>query len=57
MNFLWFLRMVKWARNPPSMKQVKVVGAVLAIVLVIVGLDMLGLWPDWAHVAGKPKIH
>lgn len=57
MNFLWFLRMVKWARNPPSMKQVKVFGAVLAIVLVIVGLDMLGLWPDCAHVAGKPKIH
>lgn len=57
MNFLWFLRMVKWARNPPSMKQVKFMGAILAIVLVIVGLDMLGLWPDWAHVAGKPKIH
>lgn len=57
MNYLWFLRMVQWVRHPPSMKRVKFVGTILAIVLVIVALDWLGLWPEWAHVAGRPRIH
>jgi len=58
-NPLWFMRMAKWARRPPSMTQVKIVGAVLAIAVAIVLADKLGFWPDWARLdrAARPRLH
>ena len=44
----WFLRMSRWARNPPSEKRVLMVLAIIAICLAIYGIERLGLWPDWA---------
>ena len=44
----WFLRMSRWARNPPSEKRVRLVLAIIGVCLVIVGLEWLGLWPEWA---------
>lgn len=55
MNYNWLLRMAKWARNPPSMKQVKFMAAIVAIVLAIVIIDMLGLWPEWATLDKRPR--
>lgn len=43
-----FLRMARWARNPPSEKQVILVFAIVAVCLVVAGVEWLGLWPDWA---------
>lgn len=37
--------MSQWARNPPSAKRVKLVAAVIGAVLLIVGLEYVGLWP------------
>ena len=45
----WLLRMAKWARHPPSMRQVRIGAVVLALVLAVWGLDLAGLWPDWAR--------
>lgn len=45
-----FLRMAKWARNPPSEKRVLLVFGVVAICLVIGGLDYFGVFPDWMAV-------
>ncbi len=49
MNMGWLLRMAKWARHPPSMRQVRIGAVVLALVLAVWGLDLAGLWPDWAR--------
>lgn len=47
MNLRPFLRMAKWARNPPSEKRVKLVLLVLAISLLLFGYERLFGWPDW----------
>ena len=46
--------MARWARNPPSAGRVKLVLAVIAIALAIVGIEKLGLWPDWAEAERNP---
>ena len=49
-NLIWLLRASKWARNPPSAKMVKLVFAIILIGLVILGLEWLDLWPEWAQM-------
>jgi hypothetical protein len=44
---LWLLRMRKWAQNPPSWRQVKLVAAVIALCLALVGIEVFVGWPDW----------
>ena len=48
----WFLRMVRWARNPPSADKVKLVFGIIAICLVVAGFEYFGFWPDWARTSG-----
>ena len=47
MNPIWFLRMKKWARNPPSAARVKLVLGVIVACLLIFGYEWLFGWPDW----------
>jgi hypothetical protein len=48
MNYLhWLLRAKRWVQNPPSEGRVKLVFAVVAICLLIAGIEYFGLWPDW----------
>lgn len=49
-NLTWLLRAARWVRHPPGTRRVVMVLAILAAGLVLVGLDHLGLWPDWARV-------
>ncbi|EDQ04520.1 hypothetical protein DSM14862_01386 [Sulfitobacter indolifex] len=51
----WLLRMSNWARNPPSMKRVIVVFAIIAAALAIGLIDWLGYWPDWATAERIPR--
>jgi hypothetical protein len=44
----WLLRMSRWSRNPPSEKKIKFVLAIIVVALVIVGIEAMGWWPDWA---------
>ena len=54
MNLQWLLRMARWARNPPSMRRVMLVAAVIGVCLILVGTEKLGLWPEWLAVnSGK----
>ncbi len=55
MSLTWLLRMAKWARHPPSMRQVQIGAVVLALALAIWGLDHFGFWPDWARVEKAPR--
>lgn len=48
MNPRHFLRMSRWARKPPSDRRVKLVFGIIALCLMIWGIEALGLWPDWA---------
>lgn len=49
------LRASMLARNPPSEKRVKFVFGVMAIALVIGGIEWMGWWPDWATSQRIPR--
>ncbi|MES2541118.1 MAG: hypothetical protein V4720_02525 [Pseudomonadota bacterium] len=51
MNTLnWLLRAKRWAQNPPSEGRVKLVFGVVALCLVLVGIEYFVGWPDWMTV-------
>ncbi|MGL4236046.1 hypothetical protein [Tabrizicola sp.] len=51
MNYLhWLVRAKRWVQNPPSEGRVKLVFGVIAICLVIVGIEYFFGWPDWLTV-------
>ncbi len=52
MNFGWLLRMSRWARHPPSKRQVQIMLAILAVFLVLFGIERIWGWPDWLTPAG-----
>ena len=51
----WLLRMSLWARNPPSLKRVILVFAIIAAALAIGLVEWLGYWPDWATAERVPR--
>lgn len=55
-NLGWLIRASRWARNPPSAKMVMLVLAIIAFGLALVGLEYVGLWPEWATVERQPRI-
>ena len=55
MNIRWFLRMSKWARNPPSEGRVKLVLGVIAIALLLFGFERLFGWPAWLTLDQTPR--
>ena len=51
MNHLhWLMRAKRWVQNPPSAGRVKLVFGVVAICLVIVGIEYFIGLPDWMTV-------
>lgn len=52
MNLIWFLRMARWARNPPSWRRVLLVAGVVAACLALFAVERLGFWPDWLTTQG-----
>jgi hypothetical protein len=44
---LWLVRAKRWAQNPPSEGRVKLVLGVIAICLLIVGVEWMFGWPEW----------
>ncbi|MGB3314625.1 MAG: hypothetical protein WBB85_09440 [Albidovulum sp.] len=59
MNLRHFLRMAQWARNPPSAKRVALVFGVVALCLLLAGLEWAGVVPDGFGLApggDKPRI-
>ncbi|NUB43207.1 hypothetical protein GEU84_002325 [Fertoebacter nigrum] len=56
MNLVWLMRMARWARHPPSWGRVKLVAAVVALCLLLVGIEVFLGWPDWltTHGGGRP---
>ncbi len=50
MNILWFMRMARMVRNPPSKERVMMVVGVVAIAGGLIAVELLGFWPDWLSV-------
>ncbi len=50
-----FLRMKRWAQNPPSWGRAKLVFGVIVVALVIVALEHFGFWPEWAKAERIPR--
>lgn len=46
MNLSWFFRMAVWVRRPPSASRLRLVFGIVALALLIVGLERLGWWPE-----------
>lgn len=57
MNYTWFLRMAKWARNPPSAARVKLVIGVILICLALVAIEHFFGWPEWLTLEGGGRAH
>ena len=55
MNPIWFLRMAQWVRNPPSMRTVLIVLAVIAACLVLFAVEWLVGWPEWLTPDHVPR--
>ncbi|SFS53433.1 hypothetical protein SAMN04488040_0796 [Sulfitobacter marinus] len=47
MSPVWFMRMKRWAQNPPSPGRVKFVFAIILVAAIIFGLEYAGYWPEW----------
>ncbi|MGB0799656.1 MAG: hypothetical protein ACPGRD_10105 [Planktomarina sp.] len=47
MNPMWFMRVARMARNPPSKKRVMIVLGVIAICAVILGIEQFIGWPEF----------
>jgi hypothetical protein len=43
---IWFLRMARWVRNPPSEARVRLVIGVIMVVLILFAIERLIGWPD-----------
>ena len=58
-NINWLLRAVRWVRNPPSARMVRLVVLIIIAGLAMLALERGGLWPDWAtldHGRGAPRL-
>ncbi|MDX5359643.1 MAG: hypothetical protein LPK12_18115 [Rhodobacterales bacterium] len=58
MGPIWFLRMARWVRRPPSVRQVVLVVVVIALCLAIAGFEWLFGWPEalTPNSGGVPRI-
>jgi hypothetical protein len=55
MNLHWLMHMSRWARNPPSWRSVRLVLAVIAACLLLVGIEHVWGWPAWLTVNGMSR--
>ena len=57
-NMNWLIRAARWAHRPPGMKRVLLVFGIVAAGLLLVGLEKLDLWPEWAQMERQrgPKL-
>jgi len=46
MNPIWFVRMARWLRHPPSPGRVKLVVGVVVLCFVLVAVERFVGWPD-----------
>ena len=55
LNIRHLMRMAKWARRPPSMRQVKIGAAILALCFAIFAVEYFIGWPEALTIERAPK--
>lgn len=53
-RMIWLIRAKRWAQHPPSAGRVKLVFGVIAVCLLIAGVELAFGWPDWLTVNRLP---
>jgi hypothetical protein len=56
MNLRWLLMAKRWTQNPPSMGRVKMVAAIVAVCLVLYGIETIWGWPEALTPNGNGRI-
>jgi hypothetical protein len=54
-NIRHMVRMAQWARHPPSDRRVKMVIGILAVCLLLFGIERIFGWPTWLTLPNAPK--
>jgi len=54
MNPRWLFRMARWAQNPPSEGRVKLVFGIIAVCLILFGIEYFFGWPEWMSIDPRP---
>lgn len=52
MNIFWLLRARRWVQNPPSLRTVIAVLAVVAVCLALAAVEFWIGWPEWLTTNG-----
>lgn len=52
---MWLVRASRWARNPPSMNRVIFGAVVIAVCLVLFGIERIWGWPEWLTPNRVPR--
>ncbi|MBV0912112.1 hypothetical protein [Anianabacter salinae] len=53
MNPRWLVKASLWARNPPSMKKVIFVLAIIGLCIALFVVERYVGWPNWLTVNGR----
>lgn len=53
MNTIWLLRMARWARRPPSRKQLIFIGAIFVLCFTLFTIEYFIGFPDWMTMDPK----
>ena len=56
MNPLWFLRMARLVRYPPSPKVAAIWVIVIVVCLALAGAEWMWGWPEWLTVNPRPRL-
>ncbi|GHC44180.1 hypothetical protein [Neogemmobacter tilapiae] len=55
MNPRWLIKMSRWARNPPSPRQVAFVLGIVAVCVAFGAYEYMFGWPEFLTVNGRAK--
>ncbi|WP_395540112.1 hypothetical protein [Neotabrizicola sp. sgz301269] len=50
------IRAKRWAAHPPSERMVVMVLGIVALALLLAGIEWFWGWPDWLTVNSSPKL-
>lgn len=53
---MWFVRMARWARHPPSWQRVVLVVAVVTVGIALASFEWIWGWPEWLKVNGPARL-
>ena len=58
MDLFWLVRMARWVRHPPSPRAVRFVLVIVALCLLLFGVELIWGWPEalTPHSGGRTRL-